>query len=142
MWCADRRWTCSPARGNGVELMSVHKYKNRGGKPLWAYQFSLPGSTRKDRKRVIQGGFATKAAAANAEAERRVEEQKKREIAASGAPVTEAVPKTLSALLEEFFRQHVDEKLAPKTIERYHEQAAYLDPALLQMQLTEITPCT
>ena len=36
-------------------------------------------------------------------------------------------------LLEEFFAQHVDEKLAPKTVERYHEQAAYLDPELLAM---------
>jgi integrase len=120
--------------------MSVYKYKNRAGRVLWGFQFSRPGSTRIERKRVFGSGFATKAAAANAEAERRVEEQKKQAIAASGAPITEAVPKTLSALLEEFFRQHVDEKLAPKTIERYHEQAAYLDPALLQMALTEITP--
>jgi hypothetical protein len=43
-------------------------------------------------------------------------------------------------LLEEFFRQHVDEKLAPKTIERYHEQAAYLDRDLLNMPIAEITP--
>ena len=43
-------------------------------------------------------------------------------------------------LLSEFFRQHVDVKLAPKTIERYHEQAAYLDPVLLQMLISEITP--
>jgi integrase len=33
----------------------------------------------------------------------------------------------------------VDEKLAPKTIERYHEQAAYLDPELLRMPIAEIT---
>jgi integrase len=43
-------------------------------------------------------------------------------------------------LLEEFFRQHVDEKLAPKTIERYHDQAAYLAPDVLAMPLAEITP--
>ena len=43
-------------------------------------------------------------------------------------------------LLEEFFRQHVDETLAPKTIERYHEQAAYLDPELLAMPIEEINP--
>jgi hypothetical protein len=42
-------------------------------------------------------------------------------------------------LLEEFLRQHVDEKLAPKTIERYHEQAAYLDPELLTMPIADIT---
>ena len=44
------------------------------------------------------------------------------------------------SLLEEFFVQHVDETLAPKTVERYHEQAAYLDPGLLAMALADITP--
>jgi integrase len=34
----------------------------------------------------------------------------------------------------------VDEKLAPKTIERYHEQAAYLNLELLNMPIGEITP--
>jgi hypothetical protein len=43
-------------------------------------------------------------------------------------------------LMEEFFRQHVDEKLAPKTIERYHEQACYLDQTLLAMPIADITP--
>ena len=43
-------------------------------------------------------------------------------------------------LLKEFFAQHVDVKLAPKTVERYHEQAAYLDPELLNMPIGEITP--
>ena len=43
-------------------------------------------------------------------------------------------------LLEEFFRQDVDKKLAPKTIERYHEQAVCLSPELLAMTLGDITP--
>jgi integrase len=50
------------------------------------------------------------------------------------------VPKTLATLLQEFLRQHVEEKLAPKTSERYHEQAACLAPELLAMPLAEITP--
>src|SRR5215471_17586108 len=32
------------------------------------------------------------------------------------------------------------EKLAPKTAERCHDQAGYIDPELLAMSLTEITP--
>ena len=43
-------------------------------------------------------------------------------------------------LLDEFLCRHAEEKLAPKTIERYREQAAYLDAPLLGMSLTEITP--
>ena len=43
-------------------------------------------------------------------------------------------------LFREFFHQHAEEKLAPKTIERYRELAAYLAPELLAMPLGEITP--
>jgi len=67
------------------------------------------------------------------------DEQRKHELAKTGASVVVPLPKTLAMLLEEFFRQHVDEKLAPKTIERYHEQAAYLATDLLNMPIAEIT---
>ncbi|MCL5744513.1 MAG: site-specific integrase [Acidobacteria bacterium] len=69
-----------------------------------------------------------------------IEEQQKRELAKAGASVAAELPKTLSMLLGEFFQQHVDEKLAPKTIERYHAQAAYINPSLLALPITEITP--
>jgi hypothetical protein len=134
------RWTWGATRGNGVELMSVHKKKTRSGKTSWSYQFSRPGASRKDRKRVFGNGFATKGEAIAAEAARRIEEQHKCELAKAGASVAAELPKTLAKLLDEFFRQHVDQKLAPKTVERYHEQAAYLDPELLTMPLAEITP--
>jgi len=119
--------------------MSVHKRKYRSRKTVWFYQFALPGATRQQRNRVFASGFSTKREAEDAETNRRIEEQQKRDLAKAGATVTAPLPKTLSMLLEEFFRQHVDEKLAPKTIERYHEQAAYLDPELLGMPITEIT---
>ena len=54
--------------------------------------------------------------------------------------VAAALPTTLAMLFQEFFRQHAEEKLAPKTIERYRELAAYLAPELLAMPLGEITP--
>jgi hypothetical protein len=120
--------------------MSVHKRKYRSGQVVWFYQFDPPGSTREQRGRVTESGFATKREAEDAEAIRRTEEQRKRDLAKAGTSVAAPLPKTLSMLLEEFFRQHVDEKLAPKTIERYHEQAAYLHQELLFMPITEITP--
>jgi hypothetical protein len=46
----------------------------------------------------------------------------------------------LSVLFQEFLRQHAEEKLAPKTVGRYREQLACLNPELLAMPLTEITP--
>jgi Phage integrase, N-terminal SAM-like domain len=120
--------------------MSVHKRKTRSGKITWSFQFSLPGATRTQRKRVFGNGYQTKAEAIAAEAARRLEEQQKEELAKTGAPLAAELPKTLAMLLEEFFEQHADPKLAPKTIERYHDAAAYLDSVLLQMPLSEITP--
>src|ERR1700682_2353746 len=118
--------------------MSVHKRKYRSGKTVWSYQFALTGATRQERKRVFGNGFATKREAEDAEAKRRIEEQQKRDLAKAGVSVAAEVPKTLSMLLEEFFAQHVDVKLAPKTVERYHEQAAYLHQDLLSMSIAEI----
>jgi integrase len=102
--------------------------------------FSLPGSSRNDRRRVSKSGFATKREAENAEARRRIEELQKLELAKAGAGVAAKPPTTLTQLLNEFFVQHVDDNLAPKTAERYHEQAAYIDPGLLAMPLVDITP--
>jgi integrase len=90
---------------------------------------------------VAEVGFANKQEAIDAEAKRRTEELQKFELARAGAgSVAAALPTTLAMLLREFFRQHAEEKLAPKTIERYRELAAYLAPELLAMPLGEITP--
>jgi integrase len=100
--------------------------------------FSLPGSSRNDRRRISESGFATKREAEDAEAVRRVEEHEKLELAKAGAGIPAKPPTTLMQLLREFFAQHVDENLAPKTVERYHQQAAYLHQDLLSMTITEI----
>ena len=133
-------WTSHATRGNGVELMPVHKRKYRSRKVVWFYEFNLPGATREDRARVSGSGFATKKEATDAETARQIEEQQKRDLAKAGASIVAAPPKTLSMLLAEFISQHAEEKLAPKTIERYREQVTYLHPELVQMPLAEITP--
>jgi integrase len=120
--------------------MSVHKRKYRNGRIVWRYKFDAPGSTRGDRRLIEKDGFATKKEAQDAEGLRRGEEQKKAEMAKAGAGVTAAVPTTLGTLLQEFIAQHAQEKLAPKTVERYREQASYVAPELLAMPLAEITP--
>lgn len=59
---------------------------------------------------------------------------------AGAAGVAAAIPTTLAMLLAEFMKQHAEENLAPKTVERYHEMIGYLAPELLAMNMTEITP--
>jgi integrase len=121
--------------------MPVYKRKYRSGKLVWYYQFAPSGSTRRDQNLITESGFATKQAATAAEAVRRTEEQKKFEMAKAGAAGVAAVlPTTLAMLLEEFLRQHAEEKLAPKTVERYREEAACLAPELRAMSLAEIRP--
>lgn len=120
-----------------IAAMSVKKRTYRSGKTVWYYIFDAPGSTRQSRRQVKASGFSTKKEAQDAEAARRVEVQKQAELPAE-SPVP--LPTTLGALLQEFFALHADKKLAPKTSERYREQAAYLSRDLCAMPLQEITP--
>src|SRR5271169_3767244 len=120
--------------------MPVNKRKYRSGKIVWFYQFDLPGSTRTTRRLMKESGFASKGDATNAEAARRIQEQKKLELSKAGAGVAAPLPTTLQMLLGEFLRRHAEEKLAPKTVERYRQQAIYLDAELLKMPLAEIMP--
>jgi len=136
---AAEPWTSPTTRGNGVELMAVYKRRYNSGTILWYFKFQRPGAARGSLP-VRQFGFSTKREAEDAEAKRRIEEQQKYELAKAGSGVAAAPPKTLSMLFEEFFHQHVDKKLAPKTIERYHQQAQCINPELLEMRLADITP--
>ena len=142
-------WTSTPTRGicqltrasGDLTFMPVYKRKYRSGKLAWYYQFASSGSTRLDQKLITESGFPTKQEAIAAEAVRRTEEQKKCEMARAGAAgVAAAMPTSLAMLLAEFMKQHAEETLAPKTVERYHEMAAYLAPELLAMDMTAITP--
>ena len=120
--------------------MPAYKRK-RNGKITWLYKFDAPGSTRENRSIVREFGFPTKQEAIAAEVVRRTDEQKKFEMRKAGAAgVAAALPTTLAMLLAEFMKQHAEEHLAPKTVERYREMAAYLAPELLAMPLAEITP--
>src|SRR6266567_2533760 len=121
--------------------MPVYKRKYRSGKVVWYYQIAPPGSTRRNQNLITESGFTTKQEATAAEAVRRTEEQKKVEMRKGGATgVAAAMPTTLAMLLAEFMKQHAQENLAPKTVERYREMAVNIAPELLAMNLTEITP--
>jgi integrase len=120
--------------------MPVHKQIYKSGEEVWYFEFNLPGSTREERVRVSESGFKKKQEAIYREADRRKEEKEKRERAAAGSTVVAPLPKTLSELLAEWFREHVHVKLAPKTRERYVEQGAMLSRELLEMALPDIKP--
>src|ERR1700690_1399171 len=92
--------TSRDTRGNGVELMPVHRRKYISGKTVWFYRFNATGSTRDNRREFRAFGFETKQAAVDAEANRRIEEQQKSDLVKAGAAgVAAAVPTTLGLLL-------------------------------------------
>ena len=111
--------------------MPVYKRKYRSGKVVWYYQFALSGSTRQNQNLVTESGFATKQEATDAEAVRRAEELVR--LAATGG-VAAPMPTTLAMLMAEFMKQHADENLAPKTVERYEDNRRFEvgDPLLPQ----------
>jgi len=120
--------------------MAIQKRKWKTAKGIqtaWAYMFDAPGSTRENRKQVFEGGFASKKEAQDAEAERRIKEQRAFELQKS---TPAEVPGTLSGLLKEFFNQHGEKTLALKTLKRYREMADYLDTDLLNMEIPKIKP--
>lgn len=119
--------------------MAVFKRKYRSGKTVWCFVIDAPGSSREDRRQIKESGFATKAAAEKAEAERRVGEQQRYELELAGIPDAPLL-KTLADLLSDFFTEHAERKLARKTTERYREQMAYLHGDLLAMPITSIKP--
>lgn len=75
--------------------MPAYKHKNRRGAIRWGYMFSLPGSSRNDRRRISESGFSTKREAEDAEVRRRVEELQKQELVKAGSGVASQPPKTL-----------------------------------------------
>jgi len=119
-------------------MVYKRKWKNeRGTQTNWYYVFDAPGSTRENRKQILKSGFASKKEAQDAEAERRLKEQ--RDFTLQKATPAE-LPGTLSGLLKEFFDEHGEKALALKTLQRYREMANYLDADLLNMEIPKIRP--
>lgn len=120
--------------------MAVRKRKwktAQGVQVAWSYVFDAPGSTRDNRKQIYESGFASKKEATDAEAERRLKEQRAFDLM-KATPAE--IPGTLAGLLTEFFKQHGEKSLAPKTLRRYREMADYLSAELLAMEIPNIKP--
>ena len=123
-----------------IAAMPVKKRTYGSGKTVWRYVFDAPGSTRENRRQIKKSGFKTQKAAIDAEAVRRVDEQKRYELEkAGGLKANTPLPKTLAMLLNRFLNEYAEKKLETKTVERYREQATYLAPELLATPIAEIT---
>jgi integrase len=123
-----------------IAAMSVKKRTYPSGKTVWYYVFDAPSSNRQNRRQIKGSGFSTKKEAQDAEAVRRVEvqeEYERRRIQVIDPEVE--LPKTLGSLLDRFFGEHGKKRLSAKALERYREESAKLDPALVATPLKEVT---
>src|SRR5215472_9610084 len=121
--------------------MSVHKRKYRNGRVVWYYEFSAAGSSRDNRERFTESGFATWKEATDAEAARRLQVQREAEEAQKAATAPQL---TLGSLLSEYLadqeRKPEGMRIASKTLERYRELTGYLSPSITALPLSEVTP--
>ncbi|MEQ1887529.1 MAG: site-specific integrase [Bryobacteraceae bacterium] len=114
----------------------IKKRVYRSGRVVWSFVFDAPRRSGEPRNQITATGFATKHAAATAEAERRLEALKNFELAQQ----TAVTPKTVRTLLEEFFTEHANRNLGGKTAQRYRQNIAYLSKELLDTAIDDVTP--
>jgi hypothetical protein len=93
--------------GAGLQGTRRGDGKYLSGTVLWYFKFQPPGAARGTLP-IRAFGFGTKRQAEDAEAQRRMDEQQKHDLAKAGSGVAAAIPKTLSMLLDEFMRQHAE----------------------------------
>lgn len=117
--------------------MSIRKRKLKDGAVSWGYYFDAPGSTREDRKTIIESGFATRKEAEQAEARRRLELEEEARLAEG---LVAGAPKTLAGLFEEYMREHVKPNLALTSQQSYERHSGYLSKEILEMPLQKLTP--
>jgi len=118
---------------------SVFKYTSRTGERLWRYQFAADPIDGK-RQRFSKAGFATRAAALGAL------DDAVKNYAQHKDPTPAPVPaETLAGWVRVWLRDYAPERVAPKTLERYHGLASYIldategEPAqLAAIPLTEV----
>lgn len=117
-------------------IMAIRKRILKSGTD-WGYVFEAPGSSNGKRSQAAKWGFATRKAAQDAEAVRRVQESDAHEAAVLAR--SRPRPRTLGELLTEFIAEHAEKELAPKTVERYREMIPYLDEELRARPLDQVT---
>jgi integrase len=110
--------------------MGVYKVILSGKRVSWRYSFTI--GSRADYQQFRQGGFATKAEAVSAEAEKRLEIERAVKVKSTG---------TLGHAINKFFEDRGAD-LSPKTLARYRELAAYLHVDLLGLPVADVKAMT
>jgi integrase len=101
------------------------------GKITWAYQVDAGRDEDGKRIRIAKTGFRREQ---DAERELRQLLQER-----DAGQLVKPDPRTFRAFMDEWFREHAEQKCGEKTVERYKELVAYTYPHIGQARLQDVT---
>ena len=115
---------------------------NRGtsNKPNWGFSIYLGKDENGKPKRHFESGFSRKSEAVEAADRTKVKIAEQRAAAARKDEPAPPEPLTLAQFMPRWFEQHAALHCEPKTLERFHELAAYFLPALGPIPLARLGP--
>lgn len=109
----------------------VFKRTLPSGRETWGYSIDAGKDAGGKRKQIFKSGFKTKNAAGTALRQKLNEKD--------AGELVKPDPTTFAAFLQEWFKEHADRNCTPKTVERYHELAAYILPHIGGTKLQDLT---
>jgi integrase len=112
----------------------VFKRELPSGSITWGYSIEVGKDENGKRKQIFKSGFKRKGEA-GAALRRRLNEKDEGELVAPD-------PTTFAAYLREWFKEHADRNCTLKTVERYHELAAYVLPHIGSVRLQDLSALT
>lgn len=110
---------------------SVFKRKLPSGSVTWGYAIYAGRDENGKRKHIFKSGFARKLDADDAL--RRILNEK------DEVGLVKPDPTAFAAFLDDWFREHADRNCTLKTVERYHQLAAYVLPHIGTTKLQDLS---
>jgi integrase len=101
------------------------------GKVTWCYQVDAGHDETGKRIRIAKTGFKREQ---DADKELRQVLQER-----DAGELVKPDPRSFTAFMQEWFNEHAEQKVTPKTLERYKELAAYTYPHIGNVRLQDIT---
>lgn len=109
----------------------VFKRKLPSGVITWGYSIDAGKDEDGKRKQIFKSGFAREKDAAKALREKLNEKD--------AGELVRPDPTTFAAFLTDWFKEHAERNCTPKTVERYHQLAAYLLPHIGSTKLQDLS---
>jgi integrase len=101
------------------------------GRITWGYSIDAGRDEKGKRKQIFKSGFLRKGDAEDA-LRRRLNEKDEGEL-------VKPDPTTFTGFLKEWFTEHAERNCTPKTVERYHQLAAYVLPHIGAVKLQDLS---